>query len=175
MIQLFTKILSGESMMSKEFPKTGFENVVTVQECWHEFAIKEISNHFSYEAHLFLPSWRMFVESLMLDLGLILLAISGLFTLIFKIPYISISPKHVFAGALVASVLFLIGKFVIGFYLGHSQIGTTYGTAASIVILMLWIYYSSIILYFGVRSASFLAVCAVIRYQKNRKRKIEIN
>ena len=49
----------------------------------------------------------------------------------------------------VTSVLFLLGKFVIGYYLGYFKISATYGTAASIVILMLWIYYSSIILYFG--------------------------
>jgi membrane protein len=85
-----------------------------------------------------------------LNLGLILVVISCLFLLIFKIlPDSFISWKHAFAGALVTAVLFLIGKFVIGYYLGHSLIGTTFGTAASIVILMLWIYYSSIILYFG--------------------------
>jgi membrane protein len=81
---------------------------------------------------------------------LILLVISSMFMLIFKIlPNSSISWKNAFVGALFTSVLFLIGKFVIGFYLGHSKIGATYGTTASIVILMLWIYYSSIILYFG--------------------------
>jgi membrane protein len=81
--------------------------------------------------------------------------------LIFKIlPNSSISWKNAFSGALVTSILFLIGKFVIGFYLGHSKIGATYGTTASIVILMLWIYYSSIILYFG---ASYTAVLAEFR------------
>jgi membrane protein len=95
------------------------------------------------------------------NLGLILLVISSLFMLIFKIlPNSSISWKNAFAGALVTSILFLIGKFVIGFYLGHSKIGATYGATASIVILMLWIYYSSIILYFG---ASFTAVLAAFR------------
>jgi membrane protein len=85
-----------------------------------------------------------------LNLGLILLVISSMFMLIFKIlPNSSITWKHSFAGALVTSILFLVGKFIIGFYLGHSKIGATYGTTASIVILMLWIYYSSIILYFG--------------------------
>jgi membrane protein len=84
------------------------------------------------------------------NLGLIVLVISSRFMLIFKIlPNSSISWKHSFTGALVTSVFFLFGKFIIGFYLGHSKIGATYGTTASIVILMLWIYYSSIILYFG--------------------------
>jgi membrane protein len=82
--------------------------------------------------------------------GLILVVISSMFMLIFKIlPNSTLSWKHGFAGALVTSILFLLGKFFIGLYLGHSRIGATYGTTASIVILMLWIYYSSIILYFG--------------------------
>jgi membrane protein len=84
------------------------------------------------------------------NLSLIVLIISATFMLIFKIlPNSSISWKLAFLGALVTSALFLFGKFVIGYYLGHSRIGATYGTTASIVILMLWIYYSSIILYFG--------------------------
>ena len=90
--------------------------------------------------------------------GLILLVISSMFMLIFKIlPNSTISWKNAFVGAMVTSALFLIGKFIIGFYLGHSLIGATYGTTASIVILMLWIYYSSIILYFG---ACYTAVYA---------------
>jgi membrane protein len=94
------------------------------------------------------------------NLGLILLVISSMFMLIFKIlPNSSISWKHAFAGALVTSVLFLLGKFIIGFYLGHSKIGATYGTTASIVILMLWIYYSSIILYFGACYTAAFAEC----------------
>jgi membrane protein len=84
------------------------------------------------------------------NLGLIILVISTLFMLVFKIlPNSTVSWKHAFFGAMVTSILFLIGKFMIGYYLGHSKIGATYGTTASIVILMLWIYYSSIILYFG--------------------------
>lgn len=94
-----------------------------------------------------------------LNIGLILLVISSMFTLIFKIlPNSNISWKHAFRGAIVTSVLFLIGKFVIGFYLGHSKIGATFGTTASIVILMLWIYYSSIILYFGACYTSEYAI-----------------
>jgi membrane protein len=84
------------------------------------------------------------------NIGMILLVISSMFMLIFKIlPNSSLSWKNAFVGAIVTSILFLFGKFVIGYYLGQSKIGTTYGTTASIVILMLWIYYSSIILYFG--------------------------
>src|SRR5882724_4169640 len=85
-----------------------------------------------------------------INIVLILAIITSLFTLIFKIlPNAIIKWKDAATGALVTSFLFLIGKFIIGFYLGNSRIGITYGTTASIVILMLWVYYSSIILYFG--------------------------
>jgi len=50
---------------------------------------------------------------------------------------------------MVTAVLFMIGKFAITFYIGNSNMGTTYGAAGSLVVILLWIYYSSIILYYG--------------------------
>ena len=41
------------------------------------------------------------------------------------------------------------GKFLIGYYLGHSKLSTAYGTAGSMIVVLLWVYYSAIILYFG--------------------------
>ncbi len=85
-----------------------------------------------------------------INIGLVLIIITALLTMIFKIlPNAVIAWKDAVAGALFTALLFLAGKFLIGFYLGNSRIGTTFGTAASIVVLMLWVYYSSIILYFG--------------------------
>ena len=76
--------------------------------------------------------------------------ISLLFAIIFKVlPDAKIRWKDAFVGASFTAVLFLIGKFLIGFYLGASNIGITFGAAASIVIILLWVYYTSIILYFG--------------------------
>ena len=57
--------------------------------------------------------------------------------------------KDVFAGSLVTAILFMLGKFLISFYISKTDIGSTYGTAGSLVILLVWIYYSSFILYFG--------------------------
>ena len=51
--------------------------------------------------------------------------------------------------AVVTSALFTIGKFLIGLYLGASKIATSYGAAASIILILLWIYYSSLILLYG--------------------------
>lgn len=76
--------------------------------------------------------------------------ISSLFAIIFKVlPDAKIRWKDAFVGAAFTAILFLVGKFLIGYYLSHSNIGATYGAAASIVLLLLWVYYTSIILYFG--------------------------
>jgi membrane protein len=75
---------------------------------------------------------------------------SLLFGLIFKVlPDARIEWKHVRAGAFTTAILFMLGKFLIGYYIGHSQISTTYGTAGTIIILLVWVYYSAMILYFG--------------------------
>lgn len=73
-----------------------------------------------------------------------------LFSLIFKVlPDAHIRWKDVMAGALTTAVLFMVGKFAISLYISKSNIGSTYGTAGSLVILLLWVYYSAFILYFG--------------------------
>jgi membrane protein len=73
-----------------------------------------------------------------------------LFAIIFKVlPDAKIKWKDVFTGAMVTAVLFMIGKFGITFYIRSSSVSTAYGTAGSLVILLVWVYYSSIILYFG--------------------------
>jgi membrane protein len=85
-----------------------------------------------------------------LNILLIFLVIAILFASLFKIlPNASVTWKSATVGASFTAFLFLLGKFIIGIYLGNSRIGATYGTTASIVIIMLWVYYSSIILYFG--------------------------
>ncbi len=73
-----------------------------------------------------------------------------LFSLLFKIlPDAKIKWKDVFIGGIVTALFFTLGKLGIGFYLGKSNIGTIYGAAGSIIIFMLWVYYSSVILYLG--------------------------
>jgi membrane protein len=85
-----------------------------------------------------------------LNYAILFAIISTLFAIIFKVlPDGTIRWKDAYAGAIFTAILFLLGKFLIGFYLGTSNIGVTYGAAASIIIILLWVYYSSIILYFG--------------------------
>jgi membrane protein len=73
-----------------------------------------------------------------------------LFGVIFKVlPDAKIRWKHVMVGSFATAVLFMTGKFCIGFYLGHSNLTSIYGTAGSIIVVMIWVYYSAVILYFG--------------------------
>ena len=82
-----------------------------------------------------------------------------IFGVIFKVlPDAKIKWKDVFAGALATAFLFMLGKFAISFYISKSNVGSTYGTAGSLVILLLWIYYSSLILYFGAELTKAYAV-----------------
>jgi membrane protein len=73
-----------------------------------------------------------------------------IFAIIFKVlPDAKIKWKDVSVGAIVTTFLFMLGKFGISFYISKSNVGTTYGTTGSLVVLLLWVYYSSFILYFG--------------------------
>lgn len=73
-----------------------------------------------------------------------------LFAVIFKVlPDAKIKWKDVMVGAIITSLLFLVGKLAIGYYLGQSTIGSVYGAAGSLMIILVWAYYSSMILYLG--------------------------
>ena len=93
------------------------------------------------------------------DTAIILIVISALFTVIFKLlPDAIIAWKDALMGALLTAVLFLTGKFLISYYIGRSNLGVTYGTAASIIILLTWVYYSAMILYFGAEFTKMYAL-----------------
>jgi membrane protein len=95
----------------------------------------------------------------MINTAIILIVITGLFAVIFKIlPDAIISWRDALVGSSFTAVLFILGKFLIGLYLGKANLGVTYGAAASIVIILSWVYYSSLILYFG---AEFTKVFAL--------------
>ncbi|MGG6265524.1 YihY/virulence factor BrkB family protein [Leptolyngbya sp. AN03gr2] len=73
-----------------------------------------------------------------------------LFALIYKVlPDVQVSWRYLWIGAGVTSVLFTIGKSLIGFYLGNSSVSSSYGAASSVIGLLIWIYYSAQILLFG--------------------------
>jgi membrane protein len=84
------------------------------------------------------------------DLLLSLLLITVLFAMIFKwLPDAKIAWNDVWVGAGITSLLFTVGKFLIGFYIGKSVSASAYGAAGSLVIVVAWLYYSALLLYFG--------------------------
>jgi membrane protein len=94
-----------------------------------------------------------------LNIAAIFLIITLLFSVVFKtLPDGKVSLKDALIGASFTALLFMMGKFAIGFYLGTSKISSVYGAAGSIVLILVWVYYSAIILYFG---AEFTKVYAL--------------
>lgn len=94
-----------------------------------------------------------------INLVLTLVISAVIFAVIFKVlPDAKIRWRDVIAGALVTAVLFMLGKFGISIYISQTQVGSTYGAAGSLVVLIVWIYYSSIILYLGAEFTKAYAV-----------------
>ena len=104
-----------------------------------------LSDHLKkYFSHL--TVYVFYGINLLLGLGAIIL----LFMIIFRIlPDAILRWKDAFIGAVFTGILFMLGKILIGVYLGNSNIGLLYGAAASIIVILTWVYYSSIILYYG--------------------------
>jgi membrane protein len=79
-----------------------------------------------------------------------LVMITLLFAMIYKfLPDAKIAWRDVWIGAFLTALLFTIGKFALGIYLGKSGVASSYGAAGSLIVLLLWVYYSSQILFFG--------------------------
>lgn len=85
-----------------------------------------------------------------INLGLTFLVITCLFTFIFRfLPDARMRFKDVVGGALFTAFLFMLGRYLIALYMQYSAPASAYGAAGSIIVLLLWIYYSAAILYFG--------------------------
>ena len=85
-----------------------------------------------------------------LEVALSLPVFTGLFALLFKyVPDVQLRWRDVWLGAGVTAVLFTIGKTVIGYYIGQASVGSAYGAAGSLVALLVWVYYSALIFFFG--------------------------
>jgi len=84
------------------------------------------------------------------NLGVSFVVITALFATIFKVlPDARVAWRDVWVGGTMTALLFVIGKFLIGFYLGRSNPGQAFGAAGSLAVLFVWVYYSSMILLFG--------------------------
>jgi membrane protein len=76
--------------------------------------------------------------------------VTTLFAMIFKaLPDVIITWGDVAVGATATALLFTVGELLIGLYLGRSTVGSVYGAAGSLVVILVWVYYSSQILFFG--------------------------
>jgi membrane protein len=79
-----------------------------------------------------------------------LAVVSGLFALIFRlVPNVRLPWRYILFGAVLTAVLFTVGKTAIGIYLGKAGVGSAWGAAGSLVVLVVWIYYSAQIFFFG--------------------------
>jgi membrane protein len=95
-----------------------------------------------------IPGWE--ITAHLLNFVISLALVSVLFAMIFKfLPDVHIRWSDVWHGAIFTSLLFSIGKFVLGLYLGKGAVGSSYGVAGSLVVVLLWVYYSSMILLLG--------------------------
>jgi len=76
--------------------------------------------------------------------------ITGLFAAIYKVlPDVTVAWSDVWIGAAATALLFVVGKLLIGLYLGYAGVGSTFGAAGSLMVFLVWVYYSSQILFFG--------------------------
>lgn len=93
-----------------------------------------------------MPAWALGLIDLVVSLAVITL----LFAAIYKVlPDVRIAWREVWVGAAVTALLFVLGKLAIGLYLGRSGVASSYGAAGSLVVLLVWIFYSSQLVFFG--------------------------
>ncbi|MDB6067342.1 MAG: putative rane protein [Pedosphaera sp.] len=86
------------------------------------------------------------IVNLCVSIGVVTL----LFALIFKVlPDVMLAWSDVWVGAVITAILFTVGKHLLGLYLGRSTIASAYGAAGSVIVILLWVYYSAQILFFG--------------------------
>jgi len=104
-----------------------------------------------------------------LNIVMIIAIVTILFACMFKfLPDAKIKWRHVWAGSLFTTGLFLLGKFAIGFYLSKSSITTTFGAAGSLAVLMAWVYYSSAIFFFGAEFTKNYSIHKGYRIEPNK-------
>jgi membrane protein len=116
-----------------------------------------------FSAHLSLPTVVLVATNA-------LVSFAGIFVLIALIlryvPDVSLRWKDVWQGALATAILFTAGKALLGLYLGSTAVGSAYGAAGSLIVVILWVYYSAMIFYFG---AEFTRVRARRRFDSTHQ------
>lgn len=96
----------------------------------------------------YLEGWVIVAQVLSTLIALVVITV--LFAILFKfLPDIKVAWRDVWGGALATALLFTLGKFLIGFYIGNSSIASPYGAAGSVIVLLIWVFYSAQILFLG--------------------------
>lgn len=104
---------------------------------------------FSNKLEQYFSDWTVYLFYI-INNAVVLLFITAVFVLIFKVlPDARIRFKDALIGACFTAVLFMIGKFLIGYYIGQSDLSSVYGSAGYVLIMLTWVYYTSAILFFG--------------------------
>ena len=107
-------------------------------------ALAALSDQFNF--YLSTPAWALEAMNFVISYAVI----TVLFVLLYKVvPDLHIEWRDVILGAALTALLFSVGKTLIGLYLGTAGIGSTYGAAGSLVVVLVWVYYSAQIFYFG--------------------------
>ncbi len=110
----------------------------------------QLMNYFSDSLY-----YVIYVANSLLTFAIISLLFGAIFTIL---PDAEIKWRQVKFASFATSLLFLFGKFLISFYISNSNINSVYGSAGSFVVIMVWVYYSSVILYFGAQFAKSYAI-----------------
>ena len=131
------------------FLSVGFVLVVSL-------AVTALVEGASEHARNILPGVDVVWEVVTFTISLLVSAL--LFSLIFKVlPDVKLGWRDVAVGGVATAILFSIGRWLIGLYLGRSSIGSAYGAAGSLVVLLVWVYYASIVVFLGAELTQVLA------------------
>jgi membrane protein len=113
----------------------------------------------TFVSHMVASPWLIYfwqVVNFVVSLGVI----TALFAMLYRfLPDTEIPWRDVWVGASITALLFVISKSLIGLYLGSSSIGSAYGTAGSLVLILVWVYYASLVLLFGAQFTEVYARC----------------
>ncbi len=116
-----------------------------------------------FTAHLSLPHVLLSIIAALISFGGIFVLIG----LIFRyVPDVPLRWRDVWQGAIATAVLFMVGKTLLGLYLGTAAVGSAYGAAGSLIVVIMWVYYFAMIFYFG---AEFTRVNSAGRKQQPRR------
>ena len=107
------------------------------------------------------------------NIGLSFALITGMFALIFKVmPHVRIEWYEVWIGAAITAIMFTLGQFLIGFYIGTSGVASSFGAAGSLVALLVWVYYSAQVFLMGAElTKAYSYIFGSRKHEKHEKYK----